>query len=252
MVTYGFEVMALPKVGSMGPTLIFDKSALQCLSADESIWLDQFFIANITPLFFVETLADLEKEIRSGKTPEQAVGIIADKTPDMSSIVNTYHANLLYGELAGLGDVEMSGRPIISGGRHVKLGNESGVIFQEAPEVEAFHRWQKREFLQVERTIAKNWRSGLAALDPESHKPFFKIFFDKVGIPKSLKELRAAVDHVLDAPNQRQVLAIGLSVIGVIPSAQDKVLSRWDKSDKKSVRNFAPYFAHVLMVDLFY
>ena len=44
-----------------GPTLIFDKSALQALSLDEAVWLDHYFLSNVTPVFFVETLADLEK-----------------------------------------------------------------------------------------------------------------------------------------------------------------------------------------------
>ncbi len=39
-----------------GPILIFDKSALQALSLDESNWLDNFFMTNVTPLFFAETL----------------------------------------------------------------------------------------------------------------------------------------------------------------------------------------------------
>jgi hypothetical protein len=33
-------------------------------------------MSNITPLFYIETLADLEKEVRAGKTPEQVVGEI--------------------------------------------------------------------------------------------------------------------------------------------------------------------------------
>ena len=50
---------------SLGPILIFDKSTLQGLNVDEAVWLDNFFMANITPLFFIETLADLEKEVRN-------------------------------------------------------------------------------------------------------------------------------------------------------------------------------------------
>ena len=41
---------------SSGPHLIFDKSALQCLSLDETNWLDNFFYTVITPLFFAQTL----------------------------------------------------------------------------------------------------------------------------------------------------------------------------------------------------
>jgi len=54
-----------------GLHLIFDKSALQSFSLDETNWLDHFYSSVITPLFFAEVLADLEKEVGTGKTPEQ-------------------------------------------------------------------------------------------------------------------------------------------------------------------------------------
>jgi hypothetical protein len=41
-------------------------------------------MSNITPLFYIETLADLEKEVRAGKTPEQVVGEIAFKCTENS------------------------------------------------------------------------------------------------------------------------------------------------------------------------
>jgi hypothetical protein len=37
---------------SIGPITIFDKSALQALNLDEAVWLDNFYLCNITPLFF--------------------------------------------------------------------------------------------------------------------------------------------------------------------------------------------------------
>jgi uncharacterized protein (DUF2267 family) len=46
------------------------------------------------PLFFIDTLADLEKEARKGKTPEQVVGEIAYKTPDVSPRSNVHHMAL--------------------------------------------------------------------------------------------------------------------------------------------------------------
>ena len=61
----------------VGPHLISDKSALECLSLDETNWLDNFSYTVITPLFFAETLADLEKEVGKGRTPEQVVGSLA-------------------------------------------------------------------------------------------------------------------------------------------------------------------------------
>jgi hypothetical protein len=235
----------------MGPIIIFDKSTLQSLSLEEAMWLDNFYVANITPLFFVETLADLEKDIRAGKTPEQVVGIIADKTPDMGC-VNTHHRNLLYGELTGKGMVEMSGRPIVSGGQAIKLGNETGIIFNEPPEVEAFRRWKKHQFLEVERTIAKEWREGLKSAAPEEISKTFQRFFNIFGTPKSLKELKICVDRIIDSPNKKDILVFGLSIIGVLPKAQNEIIQRWESSGNKSIREFAPYFYYVLSVDLFF
>lgn len=69
----------------MGPIALFDKSFLQSLSLDESVWFDHFFYPTICPLFYVETLADLTKSVGpSGRTAEDVVRIIADKTPVLS------------------------------------------------------------------------------------------------------------------------------------------------------------------------
>jgi hypothetical protein len=57
-------------IPSMGPIAIFDKSALQALNMDEAVWFDAFFSANVTPPLYVETLADLEKEVDAGKARE--------------------------------------------------------------------------------------------------------------------------------------------------------------------------------------
>ena len=114
----------------MGPSLIFDKSTLESLNLDEAVWLDNFFLSNITPLFFMETLADLEKKIRSGRSPEDIVGGIALKTPDYGSKCNVHHDTILRGELLGLAKVEMSGRPIVPSGKVVELDGNTGVIIQ--------------------------------------------------------------------------------------------------------------------------
>ena len=84
-----------------GPHLIFDKSALEYLSLDETNWLDNFFYTVITPLFYSETLADLEKEVAKGRTPEQVVGSLAIRTPDMQSTACAHHQKLLGGVLYG-------------------------------------------------------------------------------------------------------------------------------------------------------
>ena len=53
---------------SAGPILIFDKSILEALSMDEAVWLGRFYRVNMTPLFFIETLADLERGTQSSRS----------------------------------------------------------------------------------------------------------------------------------------------------------------------------------------
>ncbi len=77
----------------MGPIIIFDKSTLQNLRTDEACWLDALYLPNITPLFFVETLADLQKQVVKGRTAEQVVGNLADKTPPQAC-ANVHHITI--------------------------------------------------------------------------------------------------------------------------------------------------------------
>ena len=114
-----------------GPFLIFDKSSLESLDLEEAVMLDNFFMSNIAPLFFVECLADLEKAIRSNSTPEQLVGSLATRTPESQSHPNVHHATILRDELAGKFDLKtVHGRVVLAGGRHVQLGDKKGVIFE--------------------------------------------------------------------------------------------------------------------------
>jgi len=107
----------------MGPITLFDKSFLQFLSVDESVFFDRFFFPVICPVFYVETLADLEKVVRQGRTPEQEVGIIADKVPEMNGGPCAFHADLAAANLFGQ-SVPMDGRIPAAGGQAVKVGQQ--------------------------------------------------------------------------------------------------------------------------------
>src|SRR5271163_1987969 len=129
-----------------GPILIFDKSSLESLNLDEAVLLDNFYVSNITPLFFVECLADLEKSIRSRSTPEQLVGSLADRTPDAQACANIHHMTVLLGELTRQYDLKKQlFRPLLGGGIPVQLGDKKGMVFKRSQEEEALDRWSRRE-----------------------------------------------------------------------------------------------------------
>ncbi len=216
------------------------------------MWLDTFFLSNITPLFFIETLADLEKQVRKGRTPEEVVGSLAYKAPDMGSKVNAHHTGLLAAELFGSSEIDMRyGRPIIPGGRVLQLEGKTGVIFHPSPEEEAFSRWQKKQFLELERSNARAWRRALSNLDFERMYDLFRPFFP-LGKPKTLLDVKKFVDFHLDGPDQERVLLFGLTLVGIPPESFEMVVKRWKSAGKPRIREFAPYFSHVFAVDMFF
>ena len=125
---------------SQGPSLIFDKSSLESLNLDEAVLLDNFYMSTVTPLFYVECLADLEKKISSNSAPEQLVGSLADRTPEAQSYPNIHHMRFLQGELSRQFDLKrVHHRPAVDGGEPVELGDREASSFDVAKKR---RRWQ--------------------------------------------------------------------------------------------------------------
>src|SRR5260370_24572270 len=236
-----------------GPILIFDKSALQSLNVDESVWLDNFYLTNITPVMFVEHLADFEKEMRSGRTAEEVVGSIAYKTPEQQATAHVHHPSILAAELSGNLVIDMERpKPVLGGGKPVVLEGSKGLIFHESPEEEAVRRWQNGEFLEIERNIAKAWRRALSMVDHETFYQSFKKLFTVHQKPKTLEELKVFVDGILTNMDQGWVLGFGMELLGVSAEGQGMVKRRWEAAGKPTLHVFAPYFNYVLSVELFF
>ena len=143
----------------MGPITLFDKSFLQSLSLDESVWFDHLFLINVCPLFYVETLADLDKPVGRGRSPEHEVAINSRQVPRDARLAEPAPCDLCVRDLLGQ-TVPMTGQMVLGGGRPVSRG----VVFERSPEAEAFGRWQKGEFEQIEHVYAQTWRRGLASI----------------------------------------------------------------------------------------
>jgi hypothetical protein len=86
----------------------------------------------------------------------------------------------------------------------------------------------------------------------EEEKELFKKFLIIFGIPKNLNDLKMQVDWLMSAPLTKENLALSLAIIGVPRESHQEVLNAWANSKKKTLKEFAPYFAHVLSIDLFF
>jgi len=235
----------------MGPITIFDKSFLQSLSLDESVWFDHFFYPVITPLFFIETLADLQKSARDGRTPEDEVRIIADKTPQMSGAPCIFHQTICTYDLLGQ-HTPLDGRIPMANMRSVVNSGKHGAIADISPEAQAFMRWQRGQFLEIERMHARNWRASLERTDLSVIERHMK----SLGVSaKTCKSLDAALQFA-DTTIRGLTRSSGrfdsvLEFLEIPREMHHHIRNRW-KHGKPPLKVFAPYVAHVLRVQLFF
>ncbi len=234
----------------MGPITIFDKSALQALSIDETVWLEAYFLSNVTPLFYVETLADLEKAAAEGRTSEEVVASLAEKTPS-DAYSNVHHRTLIEAELQGQ-EIGMSGRVMVAAGEYRRAPDGSlGMHIDEFPEAAMLLRWKNHEFDEAEREVARRWREELATHEPERMIAIVRNILPSGTRISDLEALKRAVDDFCES-NEREVVALALHVLEVPEWAQTTVLKRWEAARRPSLPTFAPYTTHVFKIDLLY
>ena len=182
-----------------GPIILFDKSSLESLNVDESTWLDHFYTANITPLFYVETLADLEKKVEDGRTSEQVVRQLVRKTP-IDGMPNAHHERICTSNLMGE-EVPLRSVPAVAEGQSVVSDGRKGIVYRDLPEWAAFERWQSGKYLEVEREFARSWRSALQQIDLEAVYDDFRPMVAG-NRPRSLEEVRALAENELFATDK--------------------------------------------------
>lgn len=234
----------------MGPTVLFDKSALQALSMDESVWFDTFFSANLIPTFYIETLADLEKEVAAGRDPEDLVGMLAEKTPS-TAYPNVHHRTLLAAELDGH-EVALDGRPVISAGELRRTADgRIGLHVEEFPEQVALLRWQEHDFLKIERDLARDWRATLTAADAKRLVALVANVLPNAVKVSDLAQLKAFADEVCDAADP-YVMALALEVLDLPEAQAGRGRRRWEEAGSPPLVRFFPYLCHVFKVELLF
>jgi hypothetical protein len=240
---------------AQGPILIFDKSTIQTLTVDESVLLDNFYMSNIVPVFFAECLADLERDMQRMKSkgsPESLVGALATRTPDSQACGNVFHMRILEGELMGNFDLsQVRYRPLRDRGQPVITGDSKGILFRASEEEEAVRRWAARDFLDLERQIAKQWRRMIERIDLNAMSSNVLSNIGPWRKPTSLEDAKFLTDQIIDCVDQEWLLRFGLQTLG-IPEAIDPVVNRWLGDRRKALRSYVPYFIHMLSINIFF
>jgi hypothetical protein len=236
----------------LGPIALFDKSFLQSLRLDEAVWFDNYFITNVCPLFYIETLADLEKRGGKGRAAAEEVRIIADKFPQMSSVPCAYHSDLCLASLLGY-DVAMTGQIPLAQAKLVMHEGKPSAIAEEASVAAAFLRWQEGRYLEVEQLFAKFWRKTLAELNLGETASLYRSFGIDPKSCNSLEQAKALAQTLTTSTASPHLqIELTLSLLDIDPEYRAPVIERWNESQSLSLQAFSPHAAFVLSVMIFF
>jgi len=101
--------------------------------------------------------------------------------------------------------IPMSGQIVISGGQGVESNGKAGVIVPQTEEADAFIRWRRNEFSEIERLYAKKWRQELSNPDLNSVRKQLHIFGINSRECKSLKDAKSISEHIISARINRTI-----------------------------------------------
>jgi len=232
--------------------LIFDKSTLQSFDPNDAVWLDNFFRAVITSPFLLETMADLEKENKSSRSPEEVVGSIARKIPGMNSCINVLHPKICVAELLGFEKIMLNGGPVIEGGVPISTRERKGLHYRQSSVEESIEGWRHGEFSEHDRQGARLWLQDVSGLNFEARYKNWKLFLGR-NIPRAFAEAKDFAENLINDPLRKNGnFHLSLRNLGIPLGVQEKIIRRWQEQGCPNIKDFAPYTTFVFTLDLFF
>jgi hypothetical protein len=109
-----------------------------------------------------------------------------------------------------------------------------------------------REFLNVERLIAKRWRQSLTSIDFQA---LVNAVMAEIGPrwrkPRTLQDARQIADIIIDHMDQQWLFGFGIDMLG-ISDIKDQALSKWIGNLRPPLRECVPHFVFMLTINIFF
>ena len=234
----------------MGPTVLFDKSAIQGLGQLALAEVGRYFFTVVPHVLLMETLADLSLIPDDLKAAQTEVTKIANKVFPIDSIANEHYHTMCVQNLLG-DQIPMTRIPTVSGAKPVVASDGSkGLVIDVQSETEAVRRWQCGNFSSDDMRFAIEWRKAAKGTNLEEMK---KVLPNPLVQLKTAEHVRDYVDLLLAQQEaQGPLLAWFINLIKVDASRQQRILVRWGFNETKMLATLAPYALHCLRVQLIF
>lgn len=240
----------------MGPTIIFDKSLLQSLSAAEVDELDSNFEPVCVPTLVNEIIGDLAKAPTDPtRLPSDVVQALSRKMAAAHGLEPISPAELAAGELLGRA-VPMTGTVPV-GGPHVQsLEGGRYISYDATPQQRMWMKWASGDFCPMENSVAEFYRLQLRNIDLHALASGWREFVrDWLGNPNTFEDLLNGIDRVLSSaerPVRREVLRVMYDLIDVGSDLRLAAYSFFDQHPGTTIVSRLPYSTHVLKVYMAY
>ena len=233
--------------------IIIDKSTFQSLSFSELYRLSRYYRHNITPVLTMEIIGDLKKEFPDGKTPSEVrVKDFAKKLFPLHSVVNAHYRLLVEGDLMG-DPVNSDFRPFVMMSKSVESSSgQKGMIVKETIEEKAIYKWKDGQFTEADQELSNLWRVNTTH---ENLLTNLKSYLSETFNVK-LKDFNALNEYVEtclnEVTNQYPLLVSLMRNYDIDAGKGVQVTSRWNRSGRPRIKDFAEYAYHCLKVDLMF
>lgn len=230
----------------MGPIILLDKSALQMLNTEETLFLYKHYYVVIAPIIILEILADLKKIDPTGALSQADVIRLARRLHPSDSKINLHFHDLCIGDLLGYA-AEMTERPIIDAGTPFTAADGTqGIHFEEQPERKIIRDWQDGNFNQMEEDFSREWREAIEAINLEQpSNEYRRLIKERLGKLPPVKNLNALKLHILSALRDpkytKSHLQTFISQLQISDEISKRIFERWEQMGQPLFEKFAPY-----------
>lgn len=237
------------------PTIIIDKSTLECLSDAESHCLGRYYHAVSTHVLLNEIGADLKKDFNKDfsekRTPEQVVSILSRRMHGLYRF-NTDWSTLLGLSLLGE-EIPIDGMaPIYLDGTETYVPGEGrGLFFDEQEGRKTLSAWAAGEFSDSDYKMAKQWHSQIKRINLARLQELGSKL--KSLKAKSLEEIPMTVENLLnDSKYQFELLQFLISMANVPDEISTAIFDRWIECGMPRIHDFCQYGFYCIRVYLIF
>ncbi len=226
----------------MKPSILIDKSVLECLSDDEVKVLHEFFTVVIPPVLVLELQTDMvQTERRKGKA---GITQLAERLCHPNARPNSSFAEMLVLCLLGQ-EIPMKQQPIRIDGKAMTTSDGRPFIYSDEDQGSSrLRRWISKDFSEGDTSWAKERRNLITEIDLE---PLIRNFrrdmtgvLGKSDLTDSASLLAQSIQKDDPAWGLRH-LKTCLEMVTVDQDLQTKIHNRWLNNGMPNLHKFAPY-----------